>query len=497
MRARYSGDNVNRRGFLKGICAAAAAAGTPAKIWGVAKSLGRPDLCIGVLSDIHLQYDAKDFLSNPMSRMQAIFIKALEYFRDRHVDAVLVAGDLANSGLLPELELVADAWKKVLPGNKLPDGSPVVNLMYYGDHDVEKRFYNEKRFASMYMKRDGKLPPSLAFDGNDKKYWEELFGEEWSQVMVREVKGYKFILANFDQANPDATVGLDGYMAKYGADLSKPVFYSQHRWMKGTYCTDDGMWGAKYGSEQKAVLDHYPNCVAFTGHTHYMLTDDRTVWQGGFTCINTGALLNQAPGRLRENGSLISWIPSDGSADRQMPGVDIRQCHAGIVFNLYGTDVVLERRDMVRGEPLGPDLCFSIAAEDVKKGLFNDAVRRAKAVAPEFDAEARVTVGERCGKTRRGRECGQYVISFPTVKSKGRHPRAYEYRVSALDAGGTKLAEAKVYSPFINCAESHEPATSICVMEKTALLAARCVRFTVEPLDCWGNAGRAIAGTQI
>ena len=61
----------------------------------------------------------------------------------------------------------------------------------------------------------GKLPPSLAFDGNDKKYWEELFGEEWSQVMVREVKGYKFILANFDQANPDATVGLDGYMAKY------------------------------------------------------------------------------------------------------------------------------------------------------------------------------------------------------------------------------------------------------------------------------------------
>ncbi len=497
MRARYSRDNVNRREFLKGICAAAAAAGAPAKIWGAAKSLGRPDLRIGVLSDIHLSYDAKDFLKNPTSRMQAIFIKALEYFRDRHVDAVLVAGDLANSGLLPELELVADAWKKVFPGNKLPDGSPVVNLMHYGDHDVEKRFYNEKRFASTYMKRDGKLPPSLAFDGNDKKYWEELFGEEWSQVMVREVKGYKFILANFDHANPGATVGLDGYMSKYGADPSKPVFYSQHRWMKGTYCTDDGMWGAEDGSEQKAVLDNYPNCVAFTGHTHYMLTDDRTVWQGGFTCINTGALLNQAPGRLRENGSLFSWVAEDKDRDLQMEAVQRTQCHAGSVFNLYGTDVVLERRDMVRGEPLGPDLCFSIAAEDVRKGLFNDAARRAKAVAPEFDAEAHVIVKKRSGKTRNGRECDQIVVLFPTVKANGNRPRAYEYRVRALDAAGTKLAEAKVYSPFINCAESHEPATSICVIEKMALLAERCVRFTVEPLDCWGNAGRAIAGTRI
>ena len=496
MRARYPGDNVNRREFLKGICAAAAAAGAPAKIWGAAKLLGRPDLRIGVLSDIHLSYDAKDFLSNPMSRMQAIFIKALEYFRDRHVDAVLVAGDLADSGLLPELELVADAWKKVFPGNKLPDGSPVVNLMHYGDHDMEKRFYNEKRFASTYMKRDGKLPPSLAFDGNDKKYWEELFGEEWSQVMVREVKGYKFILANFDHANPGATVDLDKYMAKYGSDSSKPVFYSQHRWMKGTYCTDDDMWGNDSGG-QKPILDRYPNCVAFTGHTHYMLTDDRTVWQGGFTCINAGALLNQAVGRFRENGVLISWVSKDIKMDRQMRMVDSGQCHAGMVFNLYGTDVVLERRDMVRGEPLGPDLCFSIAAADVRKGGFGDASRRARGVAPEFDTDAKIAVKESRGKTRKGRECGQYVISFPTVKSKGRHPRACEYRVRALDAAGTKLAEAKVYSPFINCAESHEPATSICVIEKTALLAERCVRFIVEPLDCWGNAGRAISGTQI
>jgi hypothetical protein len=251
------------------------------------------------------------------------------------------------------------------------------------------------------------------------------------------------------------------------------------------------MWGEDSG-DQKPVFDKYPNCVAFTGHTHYMLTDDRTVWQGGFTCINAGALLNQVVGRHRDNGFLVSWDPKDCKMDRQMREIDGRQSHVGMVFNLYGTDVVLERRDMVRGEPLGPDLCFSIAASDVKKGGFSDATRRAKGIAPEFDANAKITVMERCGKTRKGRECNQIVLSFPTVKAKGVCPRAYEYRVRAFAADGTTLFETKVYSPCINCPESQEPATSTCVLEKTAAMSAEGVCFTVEPLDCWGNAGHAI-----
>jgi len=180
---KHCGKEFSRRGFLRGICAASMAAGVPGRMWGAAARVGMPDLRIGVLSDIHLSYDKNGFRENPQSEMQGVFIKALEYFRDRHVDGVLVCGD---------------------------------------------------------------------------------------------VKGYKFILSHFVNTAPGATVDLDKYMAKYGSDSSKPVFYSQHRWMKGTYCTDDDMWGADSGG-QKPILDRYPNCVAFTGHTHYMLTDDRTV----------------------------------------------------------------------------------------------------------------------------------------------------------------------------------------------------------------------------
>ena len=120
----HGGNGLSRRGFLKGICAASVAAGVPARMWGAGAGAGAPDLRIGVLSDIHLSYDKNGFLDSPQSELQGVFIKALEYFRDRHVDGVLVCGDLANSGLLPELELVANAWKQVFPGDRLPDGSP-------------------------------------------------------------------------------------------------------------------------------------------------------------------------------------------------------------------------------------------------------------------------------------------------------------------------------------------------------------------------------------
>ena len=46
---------MNRREFLKNACAAAAACGLPARIWGAAKMMDAPDLVIGLLSDIHIQ----------------------------------------------------------------------------------------------------------------------------------------------------------------------------------------------------------------------------------------------------------------------------------------------------------------------------------------------------------------------------------------------------------------------------------------------------------
>jgi len=96
---------MDRREILKTACAAAATCGLPARIWGAAQMMGKPDLTFGVLSDTHVHVGPGD---DPVKATQ-LLRHALEYFRDRHVDGVLVAGDMTDAGLETELRAFADA----------------------------------------------------------------------------------------------------------------------------------------------------------------------------------------------------------------------------------------------------------------------------------------------------------------------------------------------------------------------------------------------------
>ena len=69
----------------------------------------------------------------------------------------------------------------------------------------------------------------------------------------------------------------------------KPVFFTHHEHVRNTVygsSTYDG-WGVKFFTK---ILKAYPQVVDFSGHSHYPLNDPRSIWQGGFTAIGTGAL---------------------------------------------------------------------------------------------------------------------------------------------------------------------------------------------------------------
>ena len=78
----------------------------------------KPNLKFGVLSDIHIT----DWASTD------VFRKTLGYFRSQDVDAVMIAGDLADHGILPQLECVAKAWYEVFPDDRGLDGRHVEKL---------------------------------------------------------------------------------------------------------------------------------------------------------------------------------------------------------------------------------------------------------------------------------------------------------------------------------------------------------------------------------
>ena len=108
-----------------------------------------PHLVLGVLSDIHI-FDEKQV---------PVFERALEFFRDRKADGVIIAGDMADRGLVDQLELVGKAWFKVFPENRRPDGQPIEKLFVYGNHDVQGHGYGDtpKKLAAKTMNTRKKM----------------------------------------------------------------------------------------------------------------------------------------------------------------------------------------------------------------------------------------------------------------------------------------------------------------------------------------------------
>ena len=95
----------------------------------------RPRLKIGIVSDTHIQDEAS----------ARHFEKALCYFRDCGVDAVMHVGDISDWGLVSAWRYAAEAWERVFPGNRAPDGRKIVKLFTTGNHDFEGiKYWDQK-----------------------------------------------------------------------------------------------------------------------------------------------------------------------------------------------------------------------------------------------------------------------------------------------------------------------------------------------------------------
>lgn len=137
-------------------------------------------LRVGILSDIHVGFHSDDQQSDR-------FEKALLFYKNKGVDAVLIAGDLqefSDAGkAIPWIEEVADIWFRVFPDNKNDfTGERVEPLFIYGNHDV-----------------------GLV----EAEYWPERFGE-YADAWIKEVKGYQFVGAHYTKEGTDLASTLVG-----------------------------------------------------------------------------------------------------------------------------------------------------------------------------------------------------------------------------------------------------------------------------------------------
>ena len=486
--------SCTRKAFIVGSSSFAACGGLFADSLGMA-SRKSPNLRLGVLSDIH-------FLLEPKTRKlrkdwdAATFVHALEDFRERNVDAVVVAGDLAESGIVAELQFVMDAWQSVFPQDRGADGRKVERLFIYGNHDIDAPFWagagSAKRIAELYPDEATRKRQIIATDR--KAAWEKVFREPYETIWTKTVKGYTFFGAHW--GGDAGTPGVRDFLVREAAKLNpkKPFFFIQHPHLRGT-CYGDWAGGHDDGSATRA-LERFPNAVAFSGHSHYALTDERSVWQGAFTSIGTGSLRYAGQPNCQfpegfENTMSGRMMRADENDSGKMMGLfwgnySVRH---GMVASVYDDRIVLERRDFLSDKPLGDDWIVPLPA--TAGGDYSFTKRRARHPAPQFAAGAVVKTSDGTAKNRAGTSLSAVTVTFPPANaSKG---RAYYYEVVAVDEeGGERITKRILSEGWCDPVGGSRYAKNVsCAFAKAEL--PKVIRsFRVRPVGFFGAKGRAI-----
>ena len=410
---------------------------------------GRENLTIGVLSDVHVGTGRATTLE-----------KAFTFFRDAKVDGVIIAGDIANGGHSNELKSAGNAWDAVFPGDKAPDGRLVEKIFLYGNHDYFGKSIN----------RD----PAGA--------WRYAFHEDWAPIYAKTVKGYVFICAHWGHEKKLADFLRENEEELHLRD-GRPFFYSQHP-HPGDTVYGPWAWGNDKGVAT-AALNSYSNAVAFSGHSHHSLTDERGIWQGAFTSVGTSSLSYIYAQYWRENGE-----STGGEPPKQMPLLREGDGKQGMVMRVYDEAIVLERWDLVAQEKVGDD--WVVPLDGTRPFAF--APRRAAAIPPEFPRGAGVSVTNLVGTARGGKTTDQVVVSFPAA-TPSPTSRVHDYEVQALAFHEDKdypVATKRVHAAKFFLPVAREAATNRCVFAFSELPEHETLVFAVRPVECFGRKGHEI-----
>ena len=480
---------IDRRGFLGATGAFAAAVSSKAVDRDVAApDIGEEQLRLGVLSDIHIT-DRKQ---------QPYFEKTLRQLDAWKVDAVLACGDLADYGLKQQLQLLADTWFKVFPDGKGSDGRPVVNLMHYGDHDMSVA-YIDRDEAKALVPDDEIRHASTIFNGDRKAIWEECFKEPWHPIEVKTVKGFPFVLYHFSRGTPDNkhgqnVPGLKEVLEKLKYDPRKPLFFSQHRVPLGTaggrylYGQDDG--------DTTRLFAKYPNLVAFCGHAHLSASEEKSIWQGTFTCIQVPSLRYCTTLGGRENAYSILDRPPIHPYQMLPQHRGSGHTHQGMLCIVGTTGFSIRRWDFEEGKSLGPDwvVPFSSFSQKPEERPFSFE-RRARALKPvEFGPKAKVKVDFTNGTDRGGNKRDFFTVSFPPAV-KGQE-RSNDYEVALeLKKGDVErcLVAKRVFSPKYMYGVASETEPVVCNFAAEEVPPGWLLRFVVRPVTSFGVKGEAIS----
>lgn len=205
-------------------------------------------------------------------------ISAMHYFADHGVDAVIDVGDIADSNPETVYSYFIQQYNSII-------GSEVPLVAVPGNHDI--------------------------WSDNTLNVYRQYFGEPNKHLVIG---GYHFIVISANPALGTATNGNYGIgektfartelnKAKSDTPEGQPIFVITHQHVKNTVYASgpDANWCNDFLC---GIIEDYPNAVHFSGHSHAVLEDERSIWQGDFTAVGTSSLAYTELEYGKANGSV-------------------------------------------------------------------------------------------------------------------------------------------------------------------------------------------------
>lgn len=281
-----------------------------------AEAIESPNLQMAVMSDVHI--NAK----NPNNH----FKQALTDLADiaPNYDAIAIVGDMTDTGEDTDYQL----FNNILKTYKNPSSEQLLSI---GNHEYFESYLDhnssvtDEMLQFRFMNNSGDPLPNLYYD-------------KW-------IKGYHFIslagelspksLLTYENSYPGAKdwayisdqqyQWLEQTLA-INASSNKPIFVFLHQPITNTVYGSI-RWSAGFDSERLlAILKKYPQAILFSGHSHYLLNHPKSIYQDGFTMVNTSSVEYT----WFEGG----WVP------------DLSQ---GYIVNVYNNRVELKAREFSDG----------------------------------------------------------------------------------------------------------------------------------------------------
>ena len=225
---------------------------------------------------------------------------ALQY-TDRGLDAVFFAGDIVNNARASQVESFKDVYEDVLDPAKVPF------IFCLGNHDVKS--------GRPYTYQELNLDVFYRILGDAYRSYDAENSDLQLGFVHQVVGGYHFLAINpmdtgylsevGDESgakySPEAKAWLDRMLAQITAEHpDRYVFLTTHPMLRGLAYGGDLVMNTLFWNtvELLDILNKYPQVVAFGGHLHFPISDERSIMQDKVTNINCGAMSYMAT----ENG---------------------------------------------------------------------------------------------------------------------------------------------------------------------------------------------------